>query len=271
MSADKLNGFVKKEALSNQAKRDEAIRKADSYSFAVSHPEFLQTKENVRLLDYQLRTMGIDNPTYPDFDAAYNSLKAEGLLELDAAELAREGNRTYVGTLTKQEFYSLDDMLVAERQAALTVAPPSEEELEFQHLPNEQVLPMLKQLEHAEQHKGDGPQTASNADAWLTTPSGLTFVDNDRNGHLMSLQLKTNGVIEGVATIAEFEQAYQDLRPSGLLSLNQKQLAKQQGKELQQRAADALAEVRGNTFSEDEAYTMDLEELKKRANATMGR
>jgi hypothetical protein len=40
MSAEKLNSFVKTEALSNQDKQAEAIRRADSYSFGIAHPEF---------------------------------------------------------------------------------------------------------------------------------------------------------------------------------------------------------------------------------------
>ena len=272
MSADQLNKVVANAALSNQDRHSEAVSKADSYSFQVAHPEFIRTTANTKLVNYQLQTWGITNPTYPDLVRAYEILRDSHLLDIDKAALARQEPRSFTGTLTKQTFYTVDEMISAERQAAIQQVPePSEEEIAFENLPNSQVLPMLKRLEHKAHHQGDALETGSNADAWLTLHP--EFIDSIHNGKLMRLQLATNGVLEDVASIADYETAYQQLRASDLLSLNQKALAKQHREELQQRASDAIAEG-GTVFdktSEAEMYEMDLETVRKRANAVMGR
>src|ERR1700730_2370971 len=274
LTTDKLNKLVNKAAMSNQDRQAQAISKADAYSWQVANPQFLRTAANTRLINHQLDTMGIVNPTYPDFDRAYAACDPS-LLDIDAAEVARlqdQPLKSFVGTFTKQTFDTLDSMIAEERRAAIQqVTPSSEEDLEFENLPQDQVLTLLKQGVHANQQKGIVRNTVSNCDAWLTLHPD--YIDSDRNGKLMLQQLKTNGVLESEASIADYETAYQQLRASGLLSLNQKSLDKQHREELHKRVAQAVAEG-GTVFdhtTEDEMETMDLDEVRRRANVVMGR
>jgi hypothetical protein len=273
--ADTLNKVVKKAAMSNLEMHAEATRKADSYSWQVANPQFIRSAENVKVINQLLQTWGITNPTYPDFQRAYEFALNADLLDIDKAEIAKQQDfplQTFVGTLTKRTFDNIDEMIASERLAAIQQVPhPSEEEIALEDMPLDEFQTTLKQLERGEQQKGKGLTTGSNGDAWLTLHP--EFIDSERNAKLMRQQLATMGVLEDVASIANYETAYKQLFPSGLLSLNKQSIAKQHREELQQRASEAVS-VGGSIFdktSEDEMYSLDVEELKKRANEALGR
>lgn len=277
LTADKLTTIVRNVARSNSDLHNEAIRKADSYSFAVAHPEVLQTAANKKLIDHWLSTRGINQPTFPDFEAATQALTADGLLDLDKAEVARlQDNklpRTFRGVLTGQTFDSVDDMIAAERQASIQklrpVATPEEEA--FEGLPFEQVQTLLREGERQEQRKTKIGDTQKNGDAWITI--NPWYVDNKHNAHLMKMQLAANGFSEDTATIEQFEICGRQLRESGLLTLNKSAVAKEHVAEVAQRASEAVKQP-GSVFdntTEDEMYNLDLEEVRRRANAVMGR
>ena len=127
---------------------------------------------------------------------------------------------------------------------------------------------MLKQLAYNEEHAGDVAETKLNADAWISLRP--TYRDSTRNANLLMLQIKTNG---GTGTIEDFEIAHRELMASDLLTQNPKAVAKQRQAEVVQRAAAAVAEP-GSVFdetSEDEMQTMDMDEIRRRANAVLGR
>ena len=77
----------------------------------------------------------------------------------------------------------------------------------------------------------------------------------------MRQQLATNGVLEGAATIPDYETAYHQLRANGLLSLNKVELNKQHQEALRQVAVEALKPE----LTEEEMYDLPMEELEKRA------
>ena len=81
---------------SNAQWADEAIARADSCSFGIARPEVLQTAKNMRLINHWLQTKSINASQYADFDAAVSELSAQGLLDMDAAELARD-KKQYTG------------------------------------------------------------------------------------------------------------------------------------------------------------------------------
>ena len=270
MEIEKLDTLVNKAALSNQDQQAEALRKADSYAFQVAHPEFLRTANNTRLINHLLQTWGITNPTYPDFDRAYEFLKDSPLLDIDKAELARQQDdkqpRTFTGVFTKRTFDSLDDLISNERLAALQQVPQvSPEEIALDGLPIEEVQTILRAGERAGQQKVNAKQSQQNANVWLTLHP--EFSDSKHNAELMKLQLASNGVLENVATVADYELAYKQLRVSGLLALDKKEVRKQQAEELQQRAAQVV-KTPGSVFdqtTEEEMYNLPMEELERRA------
>jgi hypothetical protein len=81
--------IVRNAAQSNGQREADIISRADSQSFYQVHPEFLGTKNNVDLVNHWLKSNGRwGNATFADFEAAFNSYRDSGLLDLDAAEIA---------------------------------------------------------------------------------------------------------------------------------------------------------------------------------------
>ena len=112
----------------------------------------------------------------------------------------------------------------------------------------------------SESHQA-GVVTQQNADAWIQAHP--EYVDSPANGQRMRHELKTMGLENKVATLDDFDIAFARLRSDNLVTLNKDALQKQK------IAADkARAEAHKNTktFSEDELYSMDLQELRMRAN-----
>lgn len=276
LSLEKLDSIVNKSELSNADLHAEAIRKADSYSFQVAHPELCRTAENVRLINHWLTSHGITNPVYADFDAAFQALSADGLLSIDKAKLARvpdSSPRTFRGALSGETFDSIDSLIAMERQVAIQqMRPePTAEETAFDELPAAQALALLREAEKLQQRKAQAADVQTNGDAWITISPW--YADNQRNAHLMKMQLAANGFSEDTATIEQFEICGRQLRESGLLTLNKAAVAKEHVAEVAQRAADATKQP-GSVFdstSEDEMYNLDLDEVRRRANVVMGR
>lgn len=270
MSVDQLTAVVTKAALSNSDLSNDAIRRADSYSFGVTHPELLQTAKNVKLINHWLTTRGITNPQYHNFDEAYQALTAANLLELDKAELARDKHqhRTSRGVLSGQTCTSIDELITVERGAALQRLRPevTAAETALANLPIEQVQTLLRDGERQEHRKTQLVETQKNGDAWLML--NPWFVDNQHNAHLMAMQFEANGFSADTATIEQYEICGRQLRESGLLTLNKTAVAKEQAAEVAKRAAVAVKQP-GTVFdttTEDEMYNLPLEELKRRAN-----
>ena len=265
-----LTALVDEASLSNGQKHAEAIAKADSFSFQRARPEFLPTENNKQLINHWLKTQRIDNPTYPDFEAAYEHYKDSGLLDIDSAEFARDKSvpRTFKGALTDQIYDSVASMIAQERNAALRQVPNvSDAEAALYELPIEQFQALVKQGERAAQHQVNSGESQKNADAWLLLHP--EFSDDKRNANLILQQLRANGVTD--ATMADVELASRQLRDSGLLTLKKKELAKQHTAELQKRADAFKDDLAERDFNEEDAETLSMEELRKRANKQLAR
>ena len=150
-------------------------------------------------------------------------------------------------------------MILQERHAAINSMTVSPEEIALERLPLDQFRDVVKGRERDEQRKADGYKTGIAGDAWITQHP--EFRDNHYNAKLMRQQLATNGVLEGAATIPDYETAYHQLRASGLLTLNKAALDKQHQETLRQEAAEALKPE----LTEEEMYNLPMEELEKRA------
>ena len=264
MPLQKFAGVVGEASLSNADRRAATIAKADSCSFWAVHPEYLQTENNTRLINHYLQTNGIKNPSYYNFEAACQSFAGSDLLDMDAAELARDRKapRTFKGVLTGKTFYSVDDLISNERLAALAQPTPvSAEEEALYAAPIEEAQQKLRDAEREAQRQANAPEIQMNADAFLLLRPEI--VDDDRNGRLITQQLKVNGVTN--VTIEDFDYAVGQLRASGLLKLNEVQLNKQRAAEVKRRAKDAAPAIFDHT-TEAEMELLPLDEIRRRAS-----
>jgi hypothetical protein len=256
MPAQKLDAIINRAAMTNQQRTDEALTKADAFAFQVANPQFKRTDKNTRVMNHQLSSWGIENPTYEDFARAFDALNESGLLDIDETVPVP---RTFTGIFSKKTFGNVDELVLNERHAALQSMSVSEEEIALEQLPLDQFKDVVKSREREEQRKVDGYKTGIAGDAWLTQHP--EFKDNRFNARLMRQQLATNGVLEGAATIPDYQRAYQQLLTSGLLSLNQTEVNKQHQESLRQEASEALKPE----LTEEEMEALPFEELEKRA------
>ncbi|MHB8218175.1 MAG: hypothetical protein ACYDDS_19040 [Candidatus Sulfotelmatobacter sp.] len=255
---------VNRSAQSNANREAEAVTRADGSCWLVANPQFKQTAANFKLINQWLDAQGVRHSTYPDFQAAYDALSAEGLLGIHANV---KPPRTFTSPLTGRTYDNLDTMIAQERHAILHhKSTQSEEEIAFDNLPDEEALALLKQAEKRDELASNGIETTKNGNAWLLLRP--EYVDSLRNAKLMKAQLERDGATENTATIEQYERAWQKLHASGLLTLNRDVLAKQSVAEVRQRATEAINE-RGSVFDttgEDEMENLSLEELRTRAN-----
>src|SRR6266404_553096 len=117
-------------------------------------------------------------------------------------------------------------MFLQERQAALnSPLQQSQEEIDLENLPIEEFQTRVKQTLQDEGAVQNAPQIQMNADAFLTIRPEIA--DTERNANLIRMQLRANGVTDGSVSIEQFDKATNQLRGSGLLTLNKVQLDKQ--------------------------------------------
>jgi hypothetical protein len=287
MSRKRLQAVVTKAALSNEDVRNEAISTADSYSWQTANPQFLRTAKNIKLINHYLQSKGtFVNSTYPDLQDAYEFLSREGMLDLDKAELAKQqdyrrgghdrvlmasgGYHTFHGVLTARDFETLDEMIAAERLAALSKAhATTDEERELENLPIEQLKSLMLEAERGERLEANRLETSKAADAWISLHP--EYCDTDRNAGLIRMQLAAQGITEDNATVEDYEIAGNQLRE--MLTLNKKAVKSQRSAEVKQLAADAIS-TPGSVFDKttmEEMEALPLEEIRRRANAVMGR
>ena len=236
----------------------------------MANPWFKRTITNTKLLNNWLVQQGITDPIYPDIADAAEALI--GLLDVDEAARAQfldgNGPKTFKGSLTGRTFDSIDTMIAQERQAAIEQqASVQQTDLEraFDKLPIEEQKQMLRNALSDHQTKADAKISEQNADSWITLHP--EFRDDQYNGRLLLSQLKANGVT-GVVTIEDYEIAERQLAASGLLRQNPASLRKQEAAEVIARAQRAV-NTPGTIFdktTEEEAYNLPMEELRRRAN-----
>jgi hypothetical protein len=256
MPQDKLDRIVNRAAMTNQQRTDEALTKADGFAFQVVNPQLKRTDKNTRVINQWLTSRGIENPVYQDFANAFDALNGAGLLDVDENVPAP---KRFTGTFSKKTFSNVEELILNERAAALQSMSPTEEELALEGLPLDQFKELVNKREHAEQQRVNSLKRTRAGDAWvLATP---VYRDIAQNAHLMLQQMAANGVSEGAATIRDYQVAYEQLFPTGLLDLNQVALEKQQQEELMQEATEALTPE----LTEEEMYDLPMEELEKRA------
>ncbi len=112
----------------------------------------------------------------------------------------------------------------------------------------------------------DRIQSGLNADGFVA--SHPEFLETDANIKLMKHELKRM-FGESLLTPENIEASYESLKASGFLELDQKELAKQQKATARQRYKERYkeAKIRSVEPTEEEMYSMSLEELRSRADA----
>jgi hypothetical protein len=126
---------------------------------------------------------------------------------------------------------------------------------------NPEMWPKEKVKAAAEMfQRGDTKRVAieTNAAEFLTFHPEL--IDNNANGQAMNRTLKAM-FGDCVHSVEQFEAAYRVLVANNSLALDKKVLAEQEKEAAKQRAEAQRA--RKVTFSEDERYSMPLEELRR--------
>jgi hypothetical protein len=100
------------------------------------------------------------------------------------------------------------------------------------------------------------------------------FVDSKANGEKMNAALKSlYGELPRAFTVEEFETAYNVLRAANSLELNQAEIKRQEKAAAEERAKEVRARRASETrvYSEDEKYSMSLDELKEAENREIQR
>jgi hypothetical protein len=93
------------------------------------------------------------------------------------------------------------------------------------------------------------------------------YVNNDHNMRLMRHHWEqVLGVT--IPTFEQMEESFFALRDSGVIQLNAKAVAKENEEQILRRAAELREAREANEFNEADAYTMSIEELKRRARAS---
>jgi len=179
---------------------------------------------------------------------------------VDVVKGAKAPN-TFKGALTGTTYENLDAMIAQERRAALTtVLAPTEAEIAFDNLPIEEVQARIKHEVHQEMVKANTLSTQKNGQAWATL--NPWYSDTTENAKWVLTQLRANGVPDGLATIEQFDNAVNQLLPTGVLTFNKKEVAKQAAAEVAQ-----LAETHKElAFDEEEAEGLSMDELRRRAD-----
>jgi hypothetical protein len=92
-SLEDLKKAANKLALSDREKADAERSARDGDVFCKLHGEFFDTAENARILRaHCMSAFGTAYPTLEQFEVGYQALRANNLLDIDKAELARQAD-----------------------------------------------------------------------------------------------------------------------------------------------------------------------------------
>lgn len=90
------------------------------------------------------------------------------------------------------------------------------------------------------------------------------YKDTDRNAQLMKHHWE-NAIGVVYPTLEQLEESFFALRASGVLQLDEKQVAKEDAEAVLRRAAEIREKREANAFDEENAYALPFDELERRA------
>jgi hypothetical protein len=138
----------------------------------------------------------------------------------------------------------------------------------WDNAPAEVIRAQFERLVKTDQQRADAAASKQLCDVWVKTKP--EFIDHPLNGRQLINQVRT---MYGTSTptLEMLETAYRDLLPTGLLDIDKAELARQKDLSDTQRAKeikDAGGVYVHNHPSEEEMYSMDMEQLRMLGNNT---
>src|SRR6185437_14433920 len=167
----------------------------------------------------------------------------------------------YIGQLTGKQYETFEAMLYEERKEAMRRANPDEIEREFADVPLEKLKAICIAAQMETEGRSDD-RARSNADVTVWLNQHPEYINNDHNRTLMEHQMGVKN-----PNFQDLEVAYQQLRSSDLLQLDQAEVVKQEAKAGKERAR----QVRTTAYTEAELEAMPLDQLRNVCNGSMGR
>jgi hypothetical protein len=142
-------------------------------------------------------------------------------------------------------------------------APTTDIEKAFEKLDSNGVRWVVERAMKSEEEKQAG-------DRFQTTTVPLfkkmypAFIDNDHNTKLMQHQWREKFNTE-IPSLVQLEECFFDLRNAGVLTLNKTAVAKEDAAEIAKLHDELIAARKEAEFDEADAYTMSMDELKRKA------
>jgi len=139
---------------------------------------------------------------------------------------------------------------------------PTADDAAFENASAEQIKDLFNKAARSEQEKLDSIRSQQDGNTFCELfPE---YMDTGKNARHLRAHCTALGI--AYPTLADLETAYYALRSVNLLEINQQELARQEAKGTKERAD----EIRRTAFDEAEAYTMPLEEVRRRAGGSGG-
>src|SRR5260370_35440359 len=175
------------------------------------------------------------------------------------AEYGYIGGGQWRGRLTGHIFDSQEAHDHHERLEAMKLRRPSKEQEEFEKLAPEQIRVLIEGLMGVAAESEGLAGSAVELDVFLSRHP--EYRNTGTNGNQMAAYLKTHNM-HPPYRCEDLENAFAELSSAGTLELNQKAIAMKQRAEIEGRLSQR------KEFDENEAYTLPLQEIERRARGT---
>lgn len=176
----------------------------------------------------------------------------------------------FIGQISGRHYNSYEEMVVGEKIAVAhrDASIIADQDEVINSIPLDTLRTIADRAAIAADAAQSGKRSRADVAAWGALHP--EWKDTPSNIRLMDHELKRQGVLIN-PTVGELERAYNSLTESGLLDLNEKKLREREQKLAQQRA-NTIQESGGPlpAFNEDEAYSIDMDQLRVRANQNLG-
>jgi hypothetical protein len=144
----------------------------------------------------------------------------------------------------------------------------SEEEKAFDKLSPAAVKQVIKRAMASEEEKAAADQFVSET-VPLFFKINSACIDNAHNTALLKNQWETTYGVE-VPTYDQLEECYFTLRTAGVLNLNRAAVARENAQAIAEKADSLIAQRKAAEFNEEEANSISMEDLRKRAGSVGG-
>jgi hypothetical protein len=142
------------------------------------------------------------------------------------------------------------------------------EEEAFEKLSPEAVKKLVKRAMASEEEKAKADQFVSE-----TVPMFFKInpacIDNEHNVKLLKNQWETVYATD-VPTYDQLEECYFTLRTAGVLNLNRAAVARESAQAIAEKADRLIAQRKAGEFNEEEANSISMEDLRRRAGSVGG-